>query len=133
MMATWPRAVLRRRYLAPYEPVGAPREPVFTELVRAGFEFRPFNDSTETLDLRFTDLHELDDFPRPLRRAAIVALRPVERRNSFRLDWIAARGFEPAPERPPFALPHLIRGPAPASDHAPIGCGLRDAAPPGPA
>lgn len=120
-----PQRKMRPRLLSPHRPQGAAPEPLFDVLAAAGFEVDPFNDATPSLDLRFTDVHELDFLPAPLRRAALGALRGVERRSALRLDWIAARGFEAAPERPPFALPHLSRGAAAASDHAPIGCGLR--------
>ena len=127
LLACTPRGRLHRRLLSPHLPRGAAPEPLFDALRERGFEIEPFNDDTPSLDLRFADVHELDFLAPAPRRVALRALRAVERRSALRLDWIAARGFVPAPERPPFALPHLMRGPDAASDHAPIGCGLRRA------
>jgi hypothetical protein len=124
-LAWSPLRSLRPHLVRPYLPAGAAREPLFDALRAAGFEFESLNDASESLDLRFADIHEVMRLPPPLRRATLLALRRVERRNAFRLDWIAARGFGLAPERPPFALPHLMRGPQAASDHAPVGCGVR--------
>jgi endonuclease/exonuclease/phosphatase family metal-dependent hydrolase len=125
VMALVPRSALRARFLAPHQPLGAAREPLFDALRARDFEVGPFNDDTPSLDVRFDDVHEIDFLRGPLRRAALALLHGAERRSALRLDWIAARGFAATPERPPFALPHLMRGPDAASDHAPIGCGLR--------
>jgi endonuclease/exonuclease/phosphatase family metal-dependent hydrolase len=125
LLAAAPRGRLRRQLLAPHLPAGAAREPLFDALRRRGFAIEPFNDASPSLDLRFADVGEIELLPPALRRAALRALRHVERRAALRLDWIAARGFIPAPERRPFTLTHLMRGPDAASDHAPIGCGLR--------
>ena len=124
-MALAPRRTLRRRLLAPHQPADAAREPLFDALREAGFRVEPFNDGSETLDLHFDDLHELDFLPAPLRHAAVACLRGVERRTSLRLDWIAGRGFAPAAGVAPRALPALLRVSNPASDHAPITCGLQ--------
>jgi endonuclease/exonuclease/phosphatase family metal-dependent hydrolase len=123
-LALAPRGRLRRRLLEPHRDT-AGREPLFARLQRAGFLLEGFNDPTPSLDVRFDDVHELDLLPASLRRLALALLRGVERRNSMRLDWIAARGFVPAPERPPVTLPEMMRGPGAGSDHAPITCGLR--------
>ena len=125
VLALAPPAYLRGRLLRPHGPAGKPREPLFTVLARAGFEHAPFNDGGPTLDLRLEDVHELQSLPAPVRRLGRGLLRHVERRTHHRLDWIAARGFEPAPERAPFTLMHLARGAEAVSDHAAIGCGVR--------
>ena len=125
ILACAPRSQLRRRLLSPHRPGPAPREPLFAALAASGFEIDPFNDGTESLDVHFDEVHELDFLPPSVRRIVQAPLRAVERRNAMRLDWITARGFTAAPERPPFSLPHCSRGPAAASDHAPVGCGLR--------
>jgi endonuclease/exonuclease/phosphatase family metal-dependent hydrolase len=127
---------LDRRLLRPQDPAPEPREPLFGELERAGFDFERLNDNRPSLDLRLADVHEFRVLPSIARRLGTRVLRHVERRSHHRLDWIAARGFERASARPPFTLPHLMRGPESASDHAPIGCGIRatrDAAPDAPA
>lgn len=128
-LAATPRAALHRRLLAPHTPAGAAREPLFDALGAAGFAVEPCNAVGESLDVSFTDVHELDALAGTRRRAVLAALRWVERRSPMRLDWIAARGFDATPGQPPFVLPHLMRGAAPASDHAPIGCSLRCAPP----
>jgi endonuclease/exonuclease/phosphatase family metal-dependent hydrolase len=126
-MAATPRRALDRRVLSPHLPAGAAREPLFDELRVHGFEIDPFHDGRPSLDTHFDDVHELQHLPPALRPVLLGLLRPVERRCGLRLDWIVARGFAPVPERPPFVLPHLMRGPEAASDHAPIGVGLRPA------
>jgi endonuclease/exonuclease/phosphatase family metal-dependent hydrolase len=123
-LALAPRTRLRRRLLAPGDPAARPREALFALLGAHGFEHRPFNDGRETLDIRFADVHELDAFAAPFRPPLLRLLGWIERRNSMRLDWIAARGFAAAPPGP-VTLPHLMRGAHPASDHAPIACHLR--------
>jgi len=125
VLAFSPPSTLRRRLLRPESPPGRPREPLFTALERAGFTWAPFNDAQPSLDPRLEDVHEFRRLPSPLRLPVRRLLRHVERRSHHRLDWIAARGFDPAPERPPCTLPHLMRGTDPPSDHAPIACGLR--------
>ena len=122
-LGLWTRARLRQRLLAPDRPAASPREPLFAALAAAGFALRPFNDARETLDVRFGDVHELDAFASWMRRPLLRVLGWIERRNVMRLDWIAARGFAAA--APPESLPHLMRGAAPASDHAPIAAHLR--------
>jgi len=125
-MAVAPRALLRDRFLRPHRPPGVAREPLFDTLRAHGFGVEPFNDTTTpSLDLRFDDVHELDFLSGPWRRLVLRILRRVERRVPMRLDWIVARDLWPAAERAPFTLPHLMREPGAASDHAPIGCGLR--------
>jgi endonuclease/exonuclease/phosphatase family metal-dependent hydrolase len=121
------RGRLDRRLQRPQDPELRPREPLFGELERAGFEFERFNDSQSSLDLRLAEVHEFQTLPALARRLGGALLRHVERRSHHRLDWIAARGFERASARPPFTLQHLMRGPDSVSDHAPIGCGLRPA------
>lgn len=125
VLATQRQVTLRERLLAPHRPDRAPYEPLFALLRERGYEVAPFNDATPSLDVHFDDVHELDFLPAPLRRRALAALRWVERRNAMRLDWIVARGFSAASELPPFALPAWSRGSDAASDHAPVGCGLR--------
>lgn len=124
-MALAPRRLLEGRLLAPHAPAGRAREPLFDALQAAGMRVAPFNDCVPSLDLRFDDLHELDFLPAGLRRRVISSLAAVERRTALRLDWISARGFDAAPERPPRALHALLQAPHPPSDHAPITCGLR--------
>jgi hypothetical protein len=126
LMALAPRRTLRRRLLAPHQPAGAAREPLFDDLRAAGFGIEPFNDGSETLDLHFDDLHELDFLPAPFRHVAVALLRSVERRNVLRLDWIVPRGFVPDAARPPCALPALLHAEHPVSDHAPICAVLRE-------
>jgi endonuclease/exonuclease/phosphatase family metal-dependent hydrolase len=128
-LACAPRERLESRLHAPHLPIGDAREPLFDLLRASGFRVDELNGGGPTLDLRFRDVHELDGLPPAARRAVLALLRPVERRGAMRLDWIAARGFEPLPEFPPFALLHLARGPAAASDHAPIGCKVALSAP----
>ena len=123
-LALAPRRTLQARLLAPHLPAGSPPEPLFEVLRTAGFALEPFNDATESLQVHFADVHELDRFPSRLRTLVLRALRTVERRNAMRLDWIAARGFQPASE-PPFALAHLLQRTPPPSDHAPVGAALR--------
>jgi len=125
VLALWPPGRLRQRLLQPYLPRGRPREPLFTVLSQAGLAVEGFNTTTESLDLHLQDVREYQSLAPGVRRLGQGLLRHAERRGRHRLDWIAARGFEPAPEHPPFALPHLMRGEAALSDHAPIGCGLR--------
>lgn len=127
VLAATPPAALQRRLLRPHERRGRGREPLFDVLRRAGFEIDALNDATPSLDMRLEDLSEVDALPPLVRRLAWPLLRHVERRGRHRLDWIVARGLGAAPDAPPFALPHLMRGDAFASDHAPIGCGLRPA------
>lgn len=104
------------------------REPLFGSLRRAGFEVDGFNAIGPSLDVHFDDVHELDRFPAALRDRLLALLRGIERRCTMRLDWIAARGFVPSPERPPLVLQAAMRGADAASDHAPIVCTLRWAA-----
>lgn len=124
-LALTPSTRLERRLLCPDEPQRRPREPLFLDLQQAGFAVRPFNDVAPSLDLRLQDVREYRRLPAWLRRSAAPLLRRAERRGRHRLDWIASRGFEAAPERPAFVMPEWMRGGAPVSDHAPIGCGLR--------
>jgi len=124
-LACAPRAELQARLNAPHAPIGRAREPLFDLLRVASFALEPFNANAPSLDLRFDDLHELDVLRGPLRDVALRSLRRIERRVVRRLDWIAARGFEPDAALPPFVLPELARGARAASDHAPIGCALR--------
>ncbi|UCE04021.1 MAG: endonuclease/exonuclease/phosphatase family protein [Candidatus Latescibacterota bacterium] len=126
-LALTPRGRLDRRLQRPQDPVQRPREPLFGELERAGFEFERFNNSHPSLDLRLAEVHEVQTLPVLGRRLGGALLRHVERRSHHRLDWIAARGFARASARPPFTLQHLMRGPDSVSDHAPIGCGVRPA------
>lgn len=123
-LAFAPRRTLRPRLLAPHRPAASPPEPLFEVLRGAGFAIDPFNNESPTLHVHFHDVHELDRFPGPLRALLLRALRGVERRNAMRLDWIVARGFDPAPE-PPFALAYFLDRTPPPSDHAPVGCTLR--------
>jgi endonuclease/exonuclease/phosphatase family metal-dependent hydrolase len=119
-MAILPRSRLRSRLLWPDRPAARPREPLFALLRAHGFTHEACTDRRETLDVHFDEVHELDAFAVPLRPRLLGLLRWIERRSVMRLDWIAARGFAPAAS--PAALPHLMRGAAPASDHAPIAC-----------
>ena len=125
VLALSPPSALRLRLLHPNLPAGQPREPLFTDLERDGFDVAPFNDSTASLDPRLEDVHEFRRLPAGLRLPARAVLRHVARRSHHRLDWIAARGFVAAPECPPCTLPHLMRGPESVSDHAAIACGVR--------
>lgn len=127
-LALSPAPVLERRLRRPDLPWGRPREPLFEDLRRAGFVVDAFNDGTASLDLRLQDVREYRCMPAWLRRSVAPLLRRAERRGQHRLDWIAARGFEAAPERRPFVLTRLMRGTDPVSDHAPIGCGMRGGA-----
>ncbi len=120
-----PSGRLRRRLLQPYAPSERPREPLFTALARSGFAVAPFNAAVESLDLRLADVREFRSLPGVVRWLGHAALRRAERRGRHRLDWIAARGFEPARELPPLVLCRWMRAEMAASDHAPIGCGLR--------
>lgn len=127
VLALAPPRRLRQRLLQPYEPQRRPREPLFAALSAAGFMVAPFNAVLPSLDLHLEEVREYAALPAGVRWIGQRLLRRAERRGRHRLDWIAARGFDPAPERPPFTLCHLMRGAPPLSDHAPIGCGLRTA------
>jgi len=120
-----PSGGLRRRLLQPYAPQRRPHEPLFTALARSGFAVAPFNSAVESLDLRLDDVREVRSMPGVLRWLGRAALRRAERRGRHRLDWIAARGFEPARELAPLVQCQWMRSEMAASDHAPIGCGLR--------
>ncbi|HZL86030.1 MAG TPA: hypothetical protein VFD07_11715, partial [Candidatus Krumholzibacteria bacterium] len=74
---------------------------------------------------RLDDVREVRSMPGVLRWLGRAALRRAERRGRHRLDWIAARGFEPARELAPLVQCQWMRSEMAASDHAPIGCGLR--------
>jgi endonuclease/exonuclease/phosphatase family metal-dependent hydrolase len=119
------RSALEHRLHWPDHPEQRPREPLFVELARQGFDHAPFNDRQTTLDLRLRDTHEYHVLPGIVRSLASGLFRHVERRTGHRLDWIAARDFAADAQRPPYTLPTWMRGADPASDHAPIGCGLR--------
>lgn len=125
ILALSKQSALDRRLHWPDHPQQRPREPLFIELARHGFEHAAFNDRRATLDLRLRDTHEYRVLPGVVRHLAGGLFRHVEQRSGHRLDWIAARGFEPDPARPPYTLQACMRGSDPASDHAPIGCGMR--------
>lgn len=124
-MALSPKPMLDGRLFWPDRPRQRPREPLFTELVAHGFEYAKFNTRDASLDLRLRDTHEYQVLPRFVRALASGLFRHVERRTGHRLDWIAARGFDADPLRPPYTGSSWMRGARPASDHAPISCGLR--------
>ncbi len=124
-LALSPRAALDRRLRRPDLPADPPREPLFTELARHGFAHVAFNQERATLDLRLHDTQEYRALPGIVRTLARGLFRRVERRTRHRLDWIAARGFEADPARPPFTRQEWMRGEDAPSDHAPIGVGLR--------
>ncbi len=128
-LALSPRGALERRLHWPDEPPGKQREPLFAVLRDRGFEYAPFNDRRTSLDLRLRDTHEYAALPGFVRSVAAGLFRHVENRTGYRLDWIAARGFEPDPARPPYTRGGWMRQPNAVSDHAPIGCGLRPRAP----
>ena len=124
-LALAPRAALDRRLQNPDLPAPRPREPLFTELAQHGFEHGPFNDGGASLDLRLRDTHEYQALPGFVRSVARGLFRHVEARTRHRLDWIAARGLEADPARPPYTRSQWMRAPDAPSDHAPIGVGLR--------
>lgn len=128
-LALSPGGPLDARLQRPDLPEHAPREQLFHELGRQGFEHRAYNDHRTSLDLRLRDTHEYRVLPGWMRWVAGGVFRHVERRTHHRLDWMAARGFEPDPARPPYTRTRYMRGADAASDHAPIGCGLRLVAP----
>ena len=125
VLALAPSQRLRRRLRQPFEPRHRPHEPLFTALAEAGLAIEPFNDAEPSLDLRLHDVREFRTLPRVLRGLGHGLLQRAARRGRHRLDWIAARGFAVA--EPPFTRCDLMRGDQPLSDHAPIGCALRDA------
>lgn len=124
-LALWPRRMLDRRLHRPEEPPLRPREPLFTELAAHGFDYSAFNTRDASLDLRLRDTYEYHVLPRFVRALARGLFRHVERRTAHRLDWIVARGFDVDPAHPPYTGSRWMRGTRPASDHAPIACGLR--------
>lgn len=120
-LLAWPEAALAQRFTRPDR--GRHAEPLFAELARAGFAWEPHHDRAPTLQMRFSRLGEVHAMPAPLRAFVSRGLRRAERRARLRLDWIATRGFTPAPPGP-CTIPDLD-GPGRASDHAPITTALR--------
>lgn len=112
----WSDSALARRLRFPDS--GPWHEPLFDELGAAGFAWLPYVDREPTLGMRFSRLGEVHAMPGPLRSLASRGMAWVERRARLRLDWIAARGFAPAPAHGE-TVPGLD-GPGLASDHAPI-------------
>jgi hypothetical protein len=124
VLALLPEQRLHRRLLQPDEPSSQPREPLFTALHRAGFGWEDSNDGQETLDLLLKDIQEAQNLPKELRNLARPLLAYVERRTHHRLDWLAARGIQVVPQSATTGT-QWMRGPHPASDHAPIACTFR--------
>ena len=112
VLSGWPGELLRRRLRWPDR--GPAREPLFTPLREAGFEWDRFADREPTLRLRFVRVPEarglwVSPLARPL-------LDRAERRGHLRLDWFAGRGWRGGSG----ATVRGLDGPGRASDHAPI-------------
>ena len=114
-------AALAERFRHPDR--GRHAEPLFAALATAGFAWRPHNDATPTLGMRFQRLGEVHAMPGPLRHFVTERLATAEARARLRLDWIATRGFATG-ATPPCTVEGLD-GPGRASDHAPITAHLR--------
>ena len=114
-------AALAERFRHPDR--GRHAEPLFVSLAAAGFAWRPHNDATPTLGMRFQRLGEVHAMPGPLRHFVTERLATAEARARLRLDWIATRGFATG-ATPPCTVEGLD-GPGRASDHAPITAHLR--------
>ena len=115
-LLAWPGRSLAARLTRPDR--GSHREPVFDELVSAGFHWERYADPRPTLGLRFERLGEVHALPGPLRGLASRGLAWAERRARLKLDWIAARGFRHEAGSGETILG--LDGPGRASDHAPI-------------
>lgn len=107
------------------------REPLFRRLRRAGFEWEHFNSSDATADAPIERLEDAGFLPSFAVSFIKRRLDPYGGYLPFKLDWLAARGFEAAAKGAlrdssgeysmgAGVIPTQRRGPERLSDHSPI-------------
>ncbi|HYR85273.1 MAG TPA: endonuclease/exonuclease/phosphatase family protein [Terriglobia bacterium] len=101
---------VKSRVLAP-----ALHEPLFGDLLSAGFSFQPFNDMLPTCSVDLNALQEQPYVPSPIRNRILENSRVLP----LRLDFIACRGF-----RALSSGRTITDLPSQPSDHVPITCDI---------